>query len=67
MPRSRFAPLRERALRDSAAAHDVAMLGVGPAEVGLEPPVVAVVGGEFLADLDASAIVIGHAGEENIF
>ncbi|MGY4414215.1 hypothetical protein ACVWW4_005951 [Bradyrhizobium sp. LB7.1] len=53
----------EAALGDTAAARDVAVLGHRPAVHREEPPVLAIVMSDALAQLLPRAVVIGHAGE----
>ncbi|MGY3369775.1 hypothetical protein ACVWZL_006900 [Bradyrhizobium sp. GM2.4] len=53
----------EAALGDTAAATDIAVLGHRPAVHGEEPPILAIVMRDALAQLLPGAVVIGHAGE----
>ena len=56
-------PQRERPFGQCAAGVGIAGLGMRPAEIGEEPPVVAIMAGVPLADREFCGVVVGPAGE----
>ncbi len=56
-------PLRQGPFGQFAADADLAGFGVRPAEIGQEPPVIAVMAGVALADREFGGVVVGPAGE----
>ena len=55
-----FAPDAERALGDPPSGRNTAVFGVRPAEIGQEPPVVAIVAGIAFAQIHPRLIMVRH-------